>query len=236
MPVRRATLALACGILALTAMSAASQPPSPSAQPPNPPSQPPVLEARPDSIVNRVWVVVASPSVAAGTLYAFLGDGSLVVASTTGTPSVGRWTLERGRLTLVEDGREYPVEMHELTATRFRIRVRNPGTPTEITLAPAPSGTARPGDPGPGSITPMPTTYRCGDTTFKVAFESGMAYVTMPDGTMERLPFLGPDDSDGPIRGYTNRRLTFVVDRSGPTPQVRFARGRMAPVPCEPVP
>lgn len=233
MSIRRASLSLACGILAVTAMSAASQPPSSAAQPPNPPSLPPVLEASPDTIVNRVWVVVSSPSVAPGTLYTFLGEGTLVVASTTGTPSIGRWRLERGQLTIVEEGREYPVDLLELSASRFRMRVRNPGTPTEITLAPAPSGTARPGDPGPGSITPVPTTYRCGDTTFKVAFEAGAAYVTQPDGSTIELRRLGPADLDGPVRTYTNGRLLFVEDRSGAVPQVRFARGRMAPVPCD---
>lgn len=233
MSLRRASLSLACGILAVTAMSAAPQPPSPGAQPPNPPSQPPVLEQPPETIVNRVWVVASSPSVAPGTLYTFLSEGTLVVASPTGTPSLGRWRFERGQLTIVEEGREYPAEMLELSESRFRIRVRNPGTPTEITLAPAPNGTARPDDPGPGSITPLPTTYRCGDTTFKVAFEAGAAYVTMPDGSLVQLDRLGPSDLESPVRTYTNGRLLFVEDRSGAEPQVRFARGRMAPMPCE---
>jgi len=36
-------------------------------------------------------------------------------------------------------------------------------------------------------VTSSPTTYRCGNETFRVAFEEQRAYVTMPDSSLVTL-------------------------------------------------
>jgi hypothetical protein len=89
--------------------------------------------------VNRVWSVRESTSVAAGTLYVFLSDGTLVVTASTGKPSLGRWSAHGDGLTMVEEGIPYEVDVLELSADEFTIRSHNPGEAVVITLVPAPS-------------------------------------------------------------------------------------------------
>ncbi len=77
------------------------------------------------------------------TLYVFLSDGTLVITSSNGTPALGTWKYDNGKLTMVEESRPYEVEVLALGATEFRIRIHNPGEPVEITFVPAdaPPGT-----------------------------------------------------------------------------------------------
>jgi hypothetical protein len=79
--------------------------------------------------------VEASNGVARGQLYVFLSEGTLVIASSSGTPALGSWKQEGGLFRMVEEGIAYPVEILELTQDRFRIRMKNPGEPVEMTLA-----------------------------------------------------------------------------------------------------
>jgi hypothetical protein len=92
---------------------------------------------QPPPFANRVWKVAASSGVEPGTLYVFLGDGTLLITSSHGTPSLGRWEAAGKGVTLVEEGQRYPTEVLALTADTFGIRVRSPGTPLDITLVPA---------------------------------------------------------------------------------------------------
>ena len=188
-----------------------------------------------DRIVNTVWIVVASPDVRPGALYVFLSTKVLAMSSEGSTPSFGTWGIDGDGLVMTEEGRAYKVDILELNADRFRIRINNPGRPTEITFAPAGPDTRR-GDPGPGSITPIPTTYVCGGAAFKVAFEAGAACVTMPDGTVTTLGRLGGAEATDALRTYTNGRLTFVEDRKAGEPRVTLALGRMVPTPCTKAP
>lgn len=94
------------------------------------------------SFVNRVWSVQSSNAVAPGQLYVFLSDGTLLIASSTGSPALGSWKRQDQTFTMVEDGITYPVEILELTEDRFRIRMRNPGEPVEMTLVPATASAA----------------------------------------------------------------------------------------------
>jgi heat shock protein HslJ len=87
--------------------------------------------------VNRVWKVSQSSSVAPGTLYAFLSEGTMVIASEHGTPSFGKWRQKEGTLTLVEEGLPYRTEILRQSRDTFRIRMHNPGEPVEITFVPA---------------------------------------------------------------------------------------------------
>ena len=92
---------------------------------------------RPASFINKVWKVDASPTIQKGQLYVFLSEGTLVVASSNGTPSLGTWRYQKGALTMVEESIAYPVDILELSTDTFRLRMHNPGEPVELTLVPA---------------------------------------------------------------------------------------------------
>ena len=87
--------------------------------------------------INIVWKVSQSPSVAPGTLYVFLSDGTLLIASPHGKPAVGTWREGGGILTMVEEGVPYQVDVLNVSHDEFRIRSHNPGKPAEITFVPA---------------------------------------------------------------------------------------------------
>ena len=87
---------------------------------------------------DRVWRVKESSAVEAGTTYAFLADGTLVIDSPSGTPLYGQWRFDGGALTLVEEGQAYPTEILEHGQDAMRIRSHNPGTPVDILLVAAP--------------------------------------------------------------------------------------------------
>jgi len=78
-----------------------------------------------------------SSSIALGQLYVFLSEGTLVVASPNGKPSLGTWSSEEGALTMVEEGIPYKCDILGLSKTEFRIRSNNPGDPVEIRFEPA---------------------------------------------------------------------------------------------------
>ena len=109
--------------------------PRPAAAPP-PQASP---NAAPVGFVNRVWKVEKSSSVSPDTMYVFLSDGTLVVTSPHGKPSLGTWRSEAGKMTMVEEGISYPVDTLRLDADRFVIRSHNPGEPVDIEMVPAPS-------------------------------------------------------------------------------------------------
>jgi hypothetical protein len=94
-------------------------------------------DGRAPGFANRVWQVTASSGVAPGTLYVFLSEGTLLVASPKGKPALGTWKYEGGGLTMVEEGIPYKTDVLHLSATEFKIRSNNPGQPVEISLVPA---------------------------------------------------------------------------------------------------
>jgi hypothetical protein len=89
------------------------------------------------SFKNTVWEVRTSRQVSPGQLYVFLSEGTLVVASRNGKPALGSWTYKDGVLTMTEEGRSYKVDIVKLGPGELRIRMRNPGSPVEMTLVPA---------------------------------------------------------------------------------------------------
>jgi len=93
----------------------------------------------PASFINKVWTVAESEQVARGDLRVFLSDGTLVMASSHGTPAFGTWSYKDGQLTTTEGGLKYDVEILELTQDTFRIRIRSPGDPVVIRFTPAES-------------------------------------------------------------------------------------------------
>lgn len=102
---------------------------------PMPTAEKPAVEA--SAFVDRVWQVSTSTAAEPGTTYTFLSDGTLVVDSPNGTPMHGKWSLENGALTMVEEGVSYPTDILALDAKQFRLLSHNPGTPVEISLVPA---------------------------------------------------------------------------------------------------
>lgn len=100
-------------------------------------SSPQVPAESSPGFVNTVWKVSESSGVAPGTLYVFLSDGTLVVASPHGKPALGRWKDIGGILTMVEEGIPYQVDVLNLSRVQFRIRSHNPGKPAEVTFIPA---------------------------------------------------------------------------------------------------
>ena len=88
----------------------------------------------PPGFVNIVWKVSESSSVAPGTLYIFLSEGTLLVASPHGKPALGTWKDLGGVLTMGEEGIPYQVDVLGLTQDQFNIRSHNPAKPAEITL------------------------------------------------------------------------------------------------------
>jgi hypothetical protein len=83
---------------------------------------------------NRVWTVAESDSVAKGTLYVFLSEGTLVIASPHNKPLLGSWRHEGDRLVMVEESIAYPTDILHLDDKEFRIRSNNPGGSVEIRL------------------------------------------------------------------------------------------------------
>ncbi len=89
---------------------------------------------------NKVWEVRGSSAGAAGSLYVFLSDGTLVITRAGNKPMTGAWRAEAdGTITMVEQGLSYRTEILAATKTELRLRSHNPGEPVEITLAPASS-------------------------------------------------------------------------------------------------
>ena len=132
-------------IIAVTSLALAgcerSEAPQPAATPPDTaPADAPVAQpaTRAVSFVNRVWVVAESKQVEHGALRVFLSDGTLVMTSPNSTPAFGQWNSEGGRLTITEEGRNYPTEILALDEDAFRIRINGPGEPIEILFAQAP--------------------------------------------------------------------------------------------------
>ena len=104
----------------------------------------PAGASAPVGYVNKVWKVKSSNSVAVGQIYVFLSEGTLVLASEHGTPTLGKWRSEDGGITMIEEGISYPTDIVSLTADEFQIRSHNPGEAVEITLVPAETVAATP--------------------------------------------------------------------------------------------
>jgi heat shock protein HslJ/uncharacterized membrane protein len=131
--------AIATTALALAACGKKAEPPPPAPGPPPAPETVPTQAAPAGaaSFIGRTWEVAESPQVAKGSLRVFLPDGTLAMSDPGATPSFGSWRFADGRLTIVEEGREYPTEILELSDRAFRIRMHGPGDPVEIRFVPA---------------------------------------------------------------------------------------------------
>jgi hypothetical protein len=242
-PVRR-WLLVACALTAaaLPAQARASQAPAtPASTPPSAAVAPSPLTL--ERFVDRVWVVDASTSVTPGALYVFLSDNVLVVSPKEGTPAVGTWAEDVDGLVMTEKGRSAKIDVLELTADRFRLRVHTPRTPTEITLVPAvrpaappaPATTTTDAQAAAPVVTPIGAPYRCGADTFRVAFEGNKAYLTWPDNTAVVLNEITVKDAPASRRTFSDGQLRVVEDTSESYTRVLFARAGFRPRPCTPM-
>jgi heat shock protein HslJ/uncharacterized membrane protein len=112
----------------------------PSKSAPAPESAPAARKAPAEadsSFVNKVWQVAESEQVTPGSVRVFLSDGTLVMSSPNSTPAFGAWRYDDGRLTITEEGRDYPTDILALSEYAFRIRMHSPGEPVEILFEPA---------------------------------------------------------------------------------------------------
>ena len=139
------------GTITLLAACNANPPPSAPVEPATPPPQastPPPSPTLPSdtpapadettpAFVDKVWRVEAGGTVEAGTTYAFLDDGTLVVDAPHGTPMTGSWAYVDGKLTMTEEGIAYPTDIVSLDASHFIIRSHNPGGVVEIAMVAA---------------------------------------------------------------------------------------------------
>ena len=121
---------------ALILANACSRPSAP-AVPQAPAAPQAAAPSAPPTFVNRVWQVESSSAVAPGTLYTFLSEGTLVVASAGNKPMVGSWSRSGDGLVMVEDSISYPVDIVSLSPASFVIRSHNPGEPVDIAMVPA---------------------------------------------------------------------------------------------------
>lgn len=127
----------AAALLAALALAAGGCGPAPGAEAPRA-APAPTADASQGvetlAFVDRVWVVEESNSVANGSTRVFLSGGTLALVDPGATPAFGRWKLEEGRLTVVEEGIAYPVDLDELRGDTMRITLRGPGEPVRMTM------------------------------------------------------------------------------------------------------
>ena len=83
-------------------------------------------------------------------------------------------------------------------------------------------------------ITPIPVMYRCADDMFGIAFEAKVAYLREANGTLTMLNKIEKGTGDDLPETFTNGRIT-IYQQVGTGGYVRFARGRMIPVECQPI-
>jgi len=198
----RIPVVMLAAALAFTGCEKAEPPQSAGPEPAAPPT--PVRDGA--SFVNRVWVVAESKQVQPGDLRVFLSDGTLVMASPHSTPAFGQWASAGGRLTITEEGRDYPADILALDDDAFRIRINGPGEPVEILFAPAPQLHPQAATTAQPALTAAPAPS---EAAAPAAAEEPAppGLVTLP-GTAWRLESLG----NGKLQAGTKPSLEFPTE------------------------
>lgn len=209
----------------------------------------PAIPVRIERFIDRVWVVEAATTIAPGSLYVFLADNVLVVSPKGGSPALGSWAEDVDGLVITEKGRSTKVDVLELTAETFRLRLKGVKGQSELTLVPAITPEPPPAPPvptaaAPATAAPVPAAptapvispggspYQCGADTFRVAFEDDKAYLTWPDNTVLVLRETRTADSQRSRRTYSDGQYRVVEDTSESFTRVLFARPGFRPRPC----
>lgn len=84
-------------------------------------------DSRSPEFVNKLWQVTESSDIPSGSLYIFLSDGALIIASDTGTPLVGRWSATGTAITMIEESLPYQGKIVASTENGLELRMKNPG-------------------------------------------------------------------------------------------------------------
>lgn len=85
---------------------------------------------------NRIWKVAKGSEGDPGTFYVFLSDGSLLVTSPHGKPSLGTWHYSGEVLTMVEEGLPHQATILRSTPDTFALSVAGSGQPVLLTFVP----------------------------------------------------------------------------------------------------
>jgi len=93
-------------------------------------------EAAVPEFANRVWKVAKGSEGDPGTFYVFLADGSLLITSPHGTPSLGSWHYSGEVLTMVEEGLPHQATVLRSTPDTFAVSVAGSGQPVLLTFVP----------------------------------------------------------------------------------------------------
>jgi hypothetical protein len=93
-------------------------------------------EAAVPDFANRVWKVAKGSPGDPGTFYVFLSDGSLLITSPHGTPSLGKWHYSGEVLTMEEEGLPHQATVLRSTPDTFALRLTGPGQPVLLTFVP----------------------------------------------------------------------------------------------------
>jgi heat shock protein HslJ/uncharacterized membrane protein len=184
-------------------------------------------EASP-SFVNKVWVVAESKQVAVGELRTFLSDGTLVMTSPHAKPAFGSWRYDDGRLTITEEGRDYPTDILALSESAFRIRMQSPGEPVEMLfeLAEQPPMAAI-AEASQTDIAQETEIERAAVTLWGTAWRlENLAGADMLDNTQATLEF--PSEGRASGKGSCNRFNGVVTAESGTIRFGGLAATRMA--------
>jgi hypothetical protein len=94
------------------------------------------LETAVPDFANRVWKVAKGSEGDPGTFYVFLSDGSMLITSPHGTPSLGTWHYSGEVLTMVEEGLPHQATVLRATPDTFAISVAGSGQPVVLTFVP----------------------------------------------------------------------------------------------------
>ena len=93
-------------------------------------------EAAVPDFANRVWKVAKGSAGDPGTFYVFLADGSMLITSPHGKPSLGTWHYSGDVLTLVEEGLPHQATILHATLDTFAISGTGSGEPVVLTFVP----------------------------------------------------------------------------------------------------
>lgn len=189
--------AIALSMLALASCGKKAEPPLPAPAPAavQEPAAQPAGEAAAASFIGRTWEVAESPQVAKGSLRVFLPDGTLAMSDPGSTPAFGAWRFTGGQLTIVEEGREYPTEILELSQRAFRIRMHGPGDPVEIRFVPAAQALpAESASAAPAEAEVAPVTESLVGTAWRLEDLAGAGVLDRVQATLE---FVEPGRTGG---------------------------------------
>lgn len=87
------------------------------------------------TFTSKVWARADSTGKANGDRFTFLNDGTFIITSPCGRPTMGRWAREGGKLQIYENGSTLDVTIESLTANKLRMKVDRWGDILDLPFA-----------------------------------------------------------------------------------------------------